>query len=69
MTASIGGPEKQLTRLAHASDGTGDWLGGVAGAGRTLAYSWDDVEYVDPDACLSRWHRASRRSPTVESAS
>ena len=40
-------------RLAHASDGTGDWLEGVAGAGRTLAYSWDDVEYVDPDACLS----------------
>ena len=53
MTASIGGPEKQLTRLAHASDGTGDWLESVAGGGRTLAYSWDDVEYVDPDACLS----------------
>ena len=53
MTASIGGPERQLTRLAHASDGTGDWLEGVAGAGRTLAYSWDDVVYVDPDACLS----------------
>jgi hypothetical protein len=53
MTASIGGPERQLTRLAHASDGTGDWLEGVAGAGHTLAYSWDDVEYVDPDACLS----------------
>jgi hypothetical protein len=53
MAASIGGPERQLTRLAHASDGTGDWLEGVAGAGRTLAYSWDDVEYVDPDACLS----------------
>jgi hypothetical protein len=53
MTASIGGPERPLTRLAHASDGTGDWLEGVAGAGHTLAYSWDDVEYVDPDACLS----------------
>jgi hypothetical protein len=50
---SIGGPERPLRRLAHASDGTGDWLGGVAGAGRTLAYSWDDVEYVDPSACLS----------------
>jgi hypothetical protein len=25
----------------------------VAGAGRTLAYSWDDVEYVDKLACLS----------------
>lgn len=54
MAASFGGPERQLTRLAHASDGTGDWLEGVAGAGRTLAYSWDDVEYVDPEACLSR---------------
>jgi hypothetical protein len=53
MTASIGGPERQLIRLAHASDGTGDWLEGLAGAGRTLAYSWDNVQYVDPDACLS----------------
>ena len=53
MAASIGGPERQVARLAHASNGTGDWLGGVAGAGSTLAYSWDDVEYVDPDACLS----------------
>jgi hypothetical protein len=53
IAASIGGPERQLKRLAHASDGTGDWLGGVAGAGRTLAYSWDDVEYVNPTDCLS----------------
>jgi len=53
MAASIGGSERKLKQLQHASDGTGDWLGGVAGAGRTLAYSWDDVEYVDPDACLS----------------
>jgi hypothetical protein len=53
MAASFGGPERKLKRLAHASDGTGLWLGGVAGAGRTLAYSWQDVEYVDPDACLS----------------
>jgi len=53
MAASIGGPERQLQHLAHASDGTGDWLGGVAGAGKTLAYSWDDVEYVNPTDCLS----------------
>jgi hypothetical protein len=53
MAASIGGPERKVATLAHASNGTGDWLGGVAGAGSTLAYSWDDVEYVDPDACLS----------------
>jgi hypothetical protein len=53
MAASTGKPERQLAKLVHASDGTGQWLEGVAGAGRTLAYSWDDVEYVDPDACLS----------------
>jgi hypothetical protein len=53
LAASIGGQERQLVRLAHASDGTGDWLGGVAGAGRTLAYSYVDVEYVNPLLCLS----------------
>jgi hypothetical protein len=53
LAASVGGPERKLKQLAHASDGTGDWLGGVAGAGRTLAYSWDDVEYVNPSDCLS----------------
>ncbi|MFL5959686.1 MAG: hypothetical protein ACJ75G_05395 [Gaiellaceae bacterium] len=53
MAAPVGGPERQLARLAHAGNGTGKWLGGVAGAGRTLAYSWDDVEYVDKLACLS----------------
>ena len=53
MAATFGGPERQLKRLAHASDGTGDWLGGIAGAGHTLVYSWDDVEYVNPSRCLS----------------
>ncbi|HEY3550083.1 MAG TPA: hypothetical protein VGK69_03380 [Gaiellaceae bacterium] len=53
LAASFGGPERLLGRLAHATDGTGEWLGGVAGAGRVLAYSWVDVEYVDPEACLS----------------
>jgi hypothetical protein len=53
LAASVGGPERQIDRLSHASDGTGEWLGGVAGSGKTLAYSWDDVEYVDKLACLS----------------
>jgi hypothetical protein len=53
LAASYGGPQRQLDSLHHAQDGTGQWLGGVAGAGRTLAYSWDDVEYVDPSGCLS----------------
>jgi hypothetical protein len=53
VTAPIGGPERKVDRLAHASDGTGDWLGGVTGSDRTLAYSWVDVEYVDKIGCLS----------------
>lgn len=53
LAAPFGGPERQIDRLAHASDGTGKWLEGVVGSGRTLAYSWDDVEYVDKLACLS----------------
>jgi hypothetical protein len=53
MAASIGGPEHQLDRLAHATNGIGEWLGGVAGGGKTLAYSWDDVEYVNPSQCLA----------------
>jgi hypothetical protein len=51
--APFGGPERQIDRLAHASDGTGAWLEGVAGSGRILAYSWADDEYVDKLACLS----------------
>jgi hypothetical protein len=51
--APFGGAERQIDRLAHASDGTGDWLEGVAGSGKTLAYSWADDEYVDKLACLS----------------
>jgi hypothetical protein len=53
VSGTVGGPERQLLRFSHATDGTGKWLGGVAGAGKTLAYSWDDVEYVNPEACLS----------------
>jgi hypothetical protein len=53
VAAQVGGPERQIARLAHASDGTGLWLGSVAGSGKTLAYSWNDAEYVDKLACLS----------------
>ena len=53
IAASVGGPERLLRHLTHASDGTGDWLEGVAGSGKTLAYSWDDVEYVNPAGCIS----------------
>jgi hypothetical protein len=52
MTAQIAGKEMEVDRLAHA-DGTGWWLGGIAGGGTTLAYSSVDVEYVDPLSCGS----------------
>ncbi len=53
LTGRIGGPEQRVDRLAHTEDGIGLWLGGVAGAGRTLAYSFVDVEYVDKLSCLA----------------
>lgn len=53
LAGSIGGPERQLKQFSHLSDGTGRWLGGVTGAGKTLAYSWYDIEYVNPTQCLS----------------
>lgn len=52
MTAQVGGKEIEVDRLAHA-DGTGWWLGSIAGGESTLAYSSVDVEYVDPLACGS----------------
>jgi hypothetical protein len=53
VAASIGGPERTLIKFTHASDGTGKWLGYVTGSGNTLAYSWNDVEYIDKLDCLS----------------
>lgn len=53
LAAKVHGSEQQIDRLAHASDGTGWWLGGIAGAATTLAYSKVEVEYVDKLGCLS----------------
>jgi hypothetical protein len=53
LAAPFGGRETQIGRIAHASDGTGGWLEGLAGSGRFLAYSWADDEYVDKLGCLS----------------
>ncbi len=53
MSAQVGGKEVQVDRLAHDSDGTGWWLGGLAGGGKTLAYSSVEVEYVDKLGCAS----------------
>ena len=53
LTAVTGGKEIKVERLVHQSDGTGWWLGGIAGGGSTLAYSSVDVTYVDPLGCGS----------------
>lgn len=53
MAAPINGKEVRVDHLSHDSDGTGWWLGGIAGGGTTLAYSSADVEYVDPIGCGS----------------
>jgi hypothetical protein len=53
VAASFSGPERQLERFTHATNGTGDWLGDVAGTGKVLAYSWYDIEYQNPTTCLS----------------
>jgi len=53
MAAGLGGREVRVDRLAHDADGTGLWLGGLAGSGTTLAYSVADVEYANEMACLS----------------
>ncbi len=53
LTAPFGGKEAKVEQLAHASDGTGSWLGGIAGGGTTLAYSTAVVAYVDPLGCAS----------------
>ena len=53
LAARFDGTETKIDRIAHASDGTGSWLGGVAGSGRFLAYSWAEDEYKDKLGCLS----------------
>ena len=45
--------ERRFAEVAHGKTGIGLWLGGVAGAGTTLAYSAADVEYANQLGCLS----------------
>ena len=45
--------ERRFGEIAHGKNGTGLWLGGVAGDGRTLVYAVSSVAYVDQVACLA----------------
>lgn len=52
--ATVGDPnERRFQQVAHASNGAGLWLGGVAGDAGTLVYSVAQVQYRDQVACLS----------------
>jgi len=45
--------ERRFSQLAHTRAGAGLWLGGIAGEGKTLVYSFTTVGYVNQVACLS----------------
>jgi hypothetical protein len=45
--------ERRFAEVAHAKNGIGLWLGGVAGDGHTLAYAVSSVAYFDEVACLA----------------
>lgn len=45
--------ERRVKEVAHASKGTGLWLGGIAGDRESLVYATTTVAYVDEVACLS----------------
>ena len=45
--------ERRFGEIAHGKNGTGLWLGGVAGDGKTLVYAVSSVAYIDEVACLA----------------
>jgi len=46
-------PERRYHELAHTPRGVGQWLGGVAGDGTTLAYATTTVDFADEAGCLA----------------
>ena len=45
--------ERRFQEVAHTRRGVGQWLGGVAGSGSTLAYAITAVDYEDEAGCLA----------------
>jgi hypothetical protein len=45
--------ERRFGEIAHGKNGTGLWLGGIAGDAKTLVYAVSSVAYVDQVACLA----------------
>ncbi len=45
--------ERRLLEVAHNTRGVGQWLGGIAGSGTTLAYAVTSVDWDDEAGCLA----------------
>jgi hypothetical protein len=45
--------ERRFQEVAHTRRGVGQWLGGVAGRGKTLTYAITAVDYEDEAGCLA----------------
>lgn len=45
--------ERRFLEVAHTARGVGQWLGGIAGDGPTLAYGVTSVDYQDEAGCLA----------------
>jgi hypothetical protein len=45
--------ERRFQELAHTGNGTGLWLGGLAGDRGTLVYGVTSIDYVDEAGCLA----------------
>jgi hypothetical protein len=45
--------ERRFLEAAHNTRGVGQWLGGIAGSGTTLAYAVTSVDWEDEAGCLA----------------
>lgn len=45
--------ERRFVEVAHNARGVGQWLGGIAGSGTTLAYAVTTVDWDDEAGCLA----------------
>ena len=45
--------ERRFLEVAHSARGVGQWLGGIAGDGDTLAYAVTTVDWADEPGCLA----------------
>jgi hypothetical protein len=45
--------ERRFLEVAHTGKGVGQWLGGIDGAGGTLAYAVTSVDFADEAGCLA----------------